>query len=120
MLLFLLIAIFSFIAQMFLPWWSLAIVAFVLAFLLGKKASKTFLSAFFGCGIVWLLMTFYSHFAKGDLMTNRIAALLSLHGTVMLYAGSFLIAAIVGGLAAISGFFLREVSKPKRLITGTW
>jgi hypothetical protein len=120
MLLFLLIAIFSFIVQMFLPWWSLALVAFMLSFLLGKKASKTFLSAFFGCGIVWLLMAFYSHFAKGDLMTSRIAALLSLHGTVMLYVGSFLVAAIAGGLAALSGFFLREISKPKRLITGTW
>jgi nitrate reductase gamma subunit len=105
---------------MFLPWWSLAIVAFVLAFLLGKKASKTFLSAFFGCGIVWLFMAFYIHFAKGDLMTSRVAALLSLHGTVFLYLGSFLIAAVVGGLAALSGFFIREISKPKKLISGTW
>lgn len=120
MLLFLLIAIFSFLAQMILPWWSLAIVAFVLAFLLGKKSSKTFLSAFFGCGIVWLIMALYSHFAKGDLMTNRIASLLSLNGTVMLYVGSFLIAAVVGGLAALSGFYLREISKPKKLISGTW
>lgn len=120
MLLFLLIAIFSFIAQTFLPWWSLAIIAFVLSFLLGKKPLKTFLSAFFGCGIVWLLMAFYSHFAKGDVMTNRIAALLSLHGSLILYVGAFLIAALVGGLAALSGFFLRDVSKPKKLISGTW
>ena len=93
MMLFFLITIFSFLLQLFLPWWSMAIAAFVISFLLGKKPWQVFLAAFFACGIVWLLMALYTHFMKGDLMTNRIAGLLFLHGSLVLYIGVFLIAA---------------------------
>ncbi|HYV94326.1 MAG TPA: hypothetical protein VE978_21305 [Chitinophagales bacterium] len=120
MMLFFLITIFSFLLQLFLPWWSMAIAAFVISFLLGKKPWQVFLAAFFACGIVWLLMALYTHFMKGDLMTNRIAGLLFLHGSLVLYIGVFLIAAIVGGFAALTGFYLKEIFKPKKLITGTW
>ena len=120
MVLFLLIAFFSFLLQLFLPWWSMAIVSFVISFLLGKKSLHVFFAAFFACGMVWLLMAFYTHFTKGDLMTNRIAELLFLHGSLMLYIGSFFIAAIVGGFAGLTGFYLKEIFKPKKLVTGTW
>ena len=120
MILFLIIAALSFFVQFFLPWWSMAVVAFAAAFLLGKKAMHVFLAAFSGCGLVWLLLAVYIHFTRGDLMTNRIAVLLSLHGTLILYAGTFLVAAIVGGMAGLAGFYLREIFRPKKLISGTW
>src|SRR5438105_9927251 len=101
MVLFFLIAIFSFLAQLVLPWWSMAAVAFAISFLLGKKSSSTFIFSFLACGIIWLLMAIYLHITRGDLMTNRIASLFSLHGSLMLYIGAFLIAGIVGGIAAL-------------------
>jgi hypothetical protein len=116
MMLFLLIAIVSFLLQLFLPWWSMALAAFAISFLLapraphgGKKSLHVFFTAFFACGIVWLIMAFYIHFTKGDLMTNRIAELISLKGNSTLYIGTFLIAAIVGGFAALAGFYLKEI-----------
>jgi hypothetical protein len=115
MLLFFLIAILSFLTQLFLPWWSLAIVAFGCSFFLGKKAAQTFLIGFLACGLVWLLMALFIHFSKGDVMTDRIAVLLSLPSSWLLYLISFLIAGIVGGLAALSGFYLRMIMKDKKM-----
>ena len=95
------------------------IAAFVISFLLGKKIWQVFLSAFFACGIVWLVLAIYIHFTKGDLMTNRIAELLSLHGNSMLYVGTFLIAAIIGGVAGLAGFFLKEIFKDRKMNAAT-
>jgi len=113
MILFFLIAVFSFFLQLFLPWWSMTIVAFAISFLLGKKLWPVFFSSFFACGIVWLLMAVYIHFTNGDIMTNRIAQLLSLSSSVMLYVGAFLTSGIVGGIAGLAGFFLKEILKTK-------
>jgi hypothetical protein len=109
MILFILIAVFSFLIQFFLPWWGMVAVALILGFLMGTRSVQSFLSGFFACGLVWLFMAFYIHFTRGDLMTNRIAELLSLHGTMILYAGVFFVAALAGGLSSLSGYFLREI-----------
>ena len=114
MLLFLLIAILSFLSQLFLPWWSLAIVSFGCSYFLGKKSVQTFFTGFFACGIVWLVMAIFIHFSKGNLMTNRIAELLSLPSSSILYVASFLIAGIVGGLAAVSGFYLKSIVRQNK------
>ena len=87
----------------------MAIVAFSFSFLLGKKTLQVLPASFFACGIVWLLMAIYIHFTRGDLMTNRIASLLSLQGTSILYVGTFLIAAIVGAIAGLTGYFLKGI-----------
>jgi hypothetical protein len=113
MILFFLIAVFSFLLQLFLPWWSMTIAVFVISFLLGKKLWPVFFSSFFACGIIWLLMALYIHFTSGDIMTNRIAQLLSLNSSLMLYVGAFLTAGIIGGIAALAGFFLKEILKTK-------
>ncbi|MFI5135694.1 MAG: hypothetical protein ACHQD9_07565 [Chitinophagales bacterium] len=115
MFLFFLIAILSFLFQLFLPWWSLAIVAFGCAFFLGRKSVKSFSAGFLASGIVWLLMALFIHFTKGDLMTNRISQLLSLPSSWLLYLITFLIAGIIGGLAAVSGFYLKSIVSDRRI-----
>ena len=109
MILFFLIAILSFLLQLFLPWWSLAIASFGCAYSFGKKATQSFFAGLLGCGIVWLLMALFIHFSNGDLMTNRIGELLKLPSSSILYAASFLVAGIVGGLAAVSGYYLKAI-----------
>jgi hypothetical protein len=120
MLLFILIFIAAFLLQIFLPWWCMVIVAFAISMLLGKNAGQVFFAGFFACGTGWLAMAIYIHFTGGDLMTHRVAELFSLPGNAILYAVTFLVPAIVGGIAALSGFFLQEIFRRKKLITGTW
>lgn len=112
MILFLAIAFVSLLLQLFLPWWSLAIAAFACSFFLGKRAAASFSAGLLGCGLVWLLMALYVHFTKGDIMTDRIAMLLNLPSSWILFASVFLISGIVGGLAALSGYYLKAILRP--------
>ena len=113
MILFFIIAVLSFVVQLFLPWWSMIIVAFGAAFFAGRKAGSSFLGGMLGCGIVWLLMSIFISVTKGDLMNGKIAELLQLPSPFLLFLVSFLIAGIIGGVAALSGFFLRAIVFPR-------
>lgn len=116
MFLFFLIAVLSFLIQLFLPWWTMAIVAFSGAFFYGKKAALTFAAGLLACGVVWLLMALYIHFTHGDLMTDRIAVLLKLPASWILFPVSFFIAGIVGGLAAVSGYYLKTIVNDRKKV----
>src|SRR4030095_6373350 len=109
MILFLLIAILSFLAQLLLPWWSMMIVSFLLALFLGRKGGQAFLAGFFGCGIVWLMMALFIQLATGDLLTNRIADLFTLPSPMLLFIVTFFVAAIAGGMAALTGWYLKKI-----------
>jgi len=111
MMLFFLIAVFSFLIQLLLPWWSMAIAAFIVSFGIGKKPLSTFLSGFCACGLVWLLYALFIHFTKGDLMTERIAQLFTLPSSWLLYLITLLLAAIIGGFASWSGLSLKHLLK---------
>jgi hypothetical protein len=117
MMLFFLIAILSFLVQLFLPWWSLAVVAFACSFMLGRKAATTFFTGMLASGLVWLIMALYIHFTRGDLMTDKMAVLLALPSSLILYLASFFIAGIEGGLAAISGFYLRSIVRDRKPVS---
>jgi hypothetical protein len=111
MILFFLIAVLSWIIQLFLPWWGMAIIAATVSFFLSKKAFQTFLAGFFACGLVWLLMELYITMVNGSLMTDRMANLFSLPTGILLFVVSFIVAGLVGGLSALAGRFLKEAIK---------
>jgi len=109
MLLFFLVAVFSFLIQLILPWWSMAIAAFIVSFGIGKKPLATFLSGFCACGMVWLLYALFIHFTRGDLMTARMAQLFTLPSSWLLYLNTSLLAAIIGGFSAWAGVSLKPL-----------
>ena len=111
MILFFLIAVLSFVAQLFLPWWSMVIIAFVSSFFFGRNLRQSFFLPFLACGIVWLLMAATIHFTRGDLMTGRISQLLSLASPILIYLMTFLIAAIAGGVAGFAGYSLKILTR---------
>lgn len=116
MILFFLIAILSFVVQLFLPWWSLAVVSFGSAFFWGKKAVQSFFAGLLANGLVWLLMAVFIHFTRGDIMTNRISQLLNLPSSSILYLVAFLVAGLVGGLAGVSGYYLKSIVNPAKQV----
>ena len=111
MLLFFLIAILSGLIQIFLPWWSMTVMAAILCFFLGKNMKQVFIAGFFGCGIVWLLYSLYLTITNGSVMTERMANLFSLPGSWLLFLVSFLIASLAGSISAAAGYSLRLALK---------
>ncbi|MBA2407739.1 MAG: hypothetical protein H0V65_07085 [Chitinophagales bacterium] len=116
LLLFILLAICTFIWQLFLPWWSICLVTIPLAFIFGRNFRHVVLSAIFSCGIVWFILALCLNEVNGSLMTSRIAVLFSAPSNLWLFIGCFVIAGLTGGISAAAGFSLRRLygsNKPK-------
>ena len=99
----LLIALLSFLAGLFLPWWSLAVVAFVIAFLFLQRLSTGFLSGFLGIFMMWGILSLWIDVKNESILSHKIAQLLPLGGSsVLLIVVTGFVGALVGGFAAMA------------------
>jgi len=114
MLLFLLILLGAAVAQLILPWWSIVPVALVLAFGVGRTGGKAFLAGFFGVGLGWAVLAGYLNGQNAGLLAHRVAQLLPLGGVgLLLVLVTAAVGGLVGGLAALSGCWLRQAAWPQ-------
>lgn len=104
----LLIAVTSFIAGLYLPWWSIAIGAFLIAFLVPQGIGRSFLSGFAGIFLLWGGLALWIDAANESILSQKIAQLFMLGGhSILLIQVTALVGALVGGFAAMSGASLR-------------
>ena len=108
----LLIAILTFALGLYLPWWSLAVVAFVVAALIHQHAGKSFLSGFIALFLLWGILAFIIDQKNQHVLARKIASLLSFgEGSLLLILITGLVGGLVAGFAAMSGSYLRTVRK---------
>ena len=108
----LLIILLAFIAGIYLPWWSIAIIAFAVALLIPQSIGKSFLAGFIGIFLLWLLLAFWIDSKNESILSQKIAQLFSLgNSSISLIFITALIGALVGGFAAMSGSTLRPALK---------
>lgn len=111
----LLTAAFSFIAGLFLPWWSLAIIAFLVAIFIQQKTGYAFLSAFTAIFFLWGGLALLIHVQNQGVLTKKMAELFPLQGqSFYLILITAMIGAVVAGFAAMSGSSLRPVLNMRR------
>ena len=100
----LLTGVLSFIAGIYLPWWSIAIIAFLVGIFIRQTLMKSFLAGFLGIFILWAVVSLWIDVKNGSILSHKIAALFPLGGSsgllIMLTA---VIGGIVGGFAALTG-----------------
>ena len=105
----LVIAVLSFLLQLFLPWWSLVIAAFLAGTLLPLRAVGIFFSGFLASALVWWLFAFIIDVRNDFLLSGKIADLFSVEYSFVLLLITGLIAGIAGGFGAISGWSFRNL-----------
>jgi len=114
MRLFSLILILAFLAQLFLPWWTIAPLCFGLAAALGGPGGRAFGAGFAGIGLGWLLLAGWLNVGSAGILSHRVAQLLPLGGSgwalVLLTA---VLGGLVGGLAALAGGWARQAIVPR-------
>jgi hypothetical protein len=107
----LLIAILAFAFNLYLPWWTIAIAAFVVAFFIPTKAGWSFLAGFVALLLLWGGMSFYISGENHHILAGKISELiLKKQQPNMLILLTALVGALVGGLAALSGSLLRSIT----------
>jgi hypothetical protein len=108
----LLIAVLGFIAGLFLPWWSIAIVAFLVLILLPQGLGRSFLAGFLGIFMLWFLIALVQDVKNDHILSRKVAELFKLGpASILLIIITALVGGLVAGFAAMSGSSLRAVRK---------
>jgi hypothetical protein len=104
----LLIFLLSFIAGLYLPWWSVAVVAFMSALLVQPRIWLGFLSGFLGIFLLWAVLAFWIDANNESILSKKIALLFPLGGSaLLLILVTAFVGGLVGGFAAMAGSSIR-------------
>jgi len=110
-MLFLIILILSFASGYFLPWWVVAIAAFLGAFLIGKTSGQSFWSGFSAVFIVWTVLALFKSIPNEHILAKRVAAMFQLPNWIFIFLITALIGGLIGGMSALSGVLLKKALK---------
>ena len=102
-------ALLSFAAGLYFPWWSIAIAAFLSVLLIPLASGRAFLAGFLGVFLLWFLLALWIDIKNQHILSTKIARIFPLGGSsfAILLVTAF-IGALVGGLGALSGSYLRK------------
>lgn len=107
------IIVLSALAQFFLPWWIVALVAFSVCFFMAESPVKALVEGVVGVAIVWIVYTLFIHFSTGGGMTNTMSTVLfKTPNPAWLLVLAPVLVGLVGGLAGLAGFYARQVIMP--------
>ena len=105
-------ALLSFIAGLRFEWWSIAIIAFIVALLVRQSISRSFLAGFTGIFLLWTIVALWIDLKNQGILSHKIAQLFPLGGSsALLILITALVGALVGGFAAMSGASLLPKSQ---------
>ena len=108
----LLIALASFAACLFLPWWMTAVIAFIVVIFIPQKPGLAFLSGFLAVSLLWGIMSLMISLANEHVLAHRVSLLiLKMDNPVLLIVATALTGGLVAGFAALAASFSRRVVK---------
>jgi hypothetical protein len=93
-----------FALQSFLPWWTMAVGAFTVAYLMGNKGFPSFLAGFLGVAVLWVGMAFYIDALTHSILTEKINRLLPVNA----FVAALIVGGLVGGFASLTGSMMRS------------
>ena len=104
-----LIALLSVAACLYLPWWVIAIAAFVVAAAIPQHPGKAFLAGFIALFLLWGSLSWYLSSNNDHILAHKISLLmLSTDSPALLITATASIGALVAGCAALAGSYLRR------------
>jgi hypothetical protein len=110
-----LILLFSFLAGLYFPWWSIAIVAFILSLLIPQKPWVSFLSGFLALFLLWGFLSVWISVSNGHILAHRVSLLIfKTDSPFLLILITTLIGALVAGFAALSASYIHEIRNNSR------
>lgn len=116
---YIIILVVSAIAQLFLPWWVIAPIAFLVGMMKSNSASGSFFAGAGAIATLWIAYAFYLNISSDGLMLDRIGNLFSeslkflknIPYTVSFFAIMALIGGLVGGFSALAGYQFKQLVK---------
>ncbi|KAA9034630.1 hypothetical protein FW778_21710 [Ginsengibacter hankyongi] len=101
-------ALLSFCACLFFPWWSIAVVAFLVAALIPQAPLVSFISGFIALFLLWGSLSFWISTNNDHILAHRVSLLIfKVDNPFLLIIVTALIGALVGGFAALTAGYIR-------------
>lgn len=105
---FVLIFVITAIFQFFTPWWTVALVPFIIYFWRPSDSFKSFLISFVAVTLLWFIYGLYLHISSKGFISNRIAEIFSLPNGILLLVVTIIIGGLAGGFAGLAGSITRQ------------
>lgn len=103
----LLIALLSFAACLYLPWWVIAIAGFLVALIIPLRPGRSFLAGFIALFLLWAGMSFFISSANDHLLAHKLSVLfIKADNPVLLILLTGFIGGLVAGLGSLTGSFV--------------
>ncbi|GAA0561056.1 hypothetical protein [Chitinophaga japonensis] len=110
----LLIIALGYMAGLFMAWWSVALVAFLVALLIPLSSGKAFACGFIAIFILWMAVAFFQDVRNDHILANRVSEIfLKMHSPVLMGIISSVIGALVAGMGSLTGSLLRKTLNAK-------
>jgi hypothetical protein len=104
-----LISLVSFVTCIYLPWWSIALVAFFVIALIPLKPLYAFIAGFSAIFVLWIVIALITSNKNDNILAHKISMIiLKADSPVLLILVTGLIGALVAGFAALAGSYLRK------------
>ncbi len=102
-------ALVAYLGELFFPWWIVMTIAFIMGYLIPKKAAQAFLVGFMAIFLLWLIFALLTNLQQGPLMAERIGSLFGIPNAFLMAIVSAFVGAISAGISAISGYYFKQL-----------
>jgi hypothetical protein len=105
----------SFCTCLYFPWWSIAIVAFLVAALIPQTPVASFVAGSIALFLLWGILCFWISTDNDDILSHRVSLLIfKTDNPFLLIISSALTGALVAGLAALTASYIRPSSPAEK------
>jgi hypothetical protein len=106
-------ALLAFVSGIYMPWWGIAIAAFLVSAAIPQKPAFSFLSGFLGVFLLWEVLAWWIDNKNNGILSQKVASLFKLgNSSVLLIVITSILGALVAGFAALAGSYLRRLIYP--------
>ncbi|MFN5168511.1 MAG: hypothetical protein ACK5DD_02705 [Cyclobacteriaceae bacterium] len=99
------------IAQLYLPWWIVAVIAAAIGYQFNNAPGASFLAGFAAVAALWLGYAFWIDQQTGALLTGKIAQLFPGKSNAVIYVLTALTGGVAGGLGGLTGAWVKKAMK---------
>lgn len=106
------IALSAYLSHLFLPFWCIAVLAFLISLIIKTSGSISFFSGLLAGFLVWAISSYLIHSKALSELVNRISELLMLSPYLVIFITG-LIGGLLSGLGSLCGSLLSSIIQPK-------
>lgn len=106
-------ALLAFVSGLYMPWWGIAVAAFLVSAAIPQRPAFSFLSGFLGVFLLWEVLAWWIDNKNNGILSQKVSSLFGMgSSTVLLIVITSILGALVAGFAALAGSYLRRLIYP--------